>query len=79
MLIGFDIGSTSVKAALFDMDGAVLDHWSRAYPTERPAAGRVEQDPRHWLDGIADAVDALLAGRDPAAVRAVRAIHGEDQ
>ncbi|MCB1448199.1 MAG: hypothetical protein KDJ87_21075 [Rhizobiaceae bacterium] len=71
MLIGFDIGSTSVKAALFDMDGAVLDHWSRAYPTERPAAGRVEQDPRHWLDGIADAVDALLAGRDPAAVRAV--------
>lgn len=71
MLIGFDIGSTSVKAALFDMNGAVLDHWSRPYPTERPAAGRVEQDPQHWLDGIRDAVDALLVGRNPADIRAV--------
>lgn len=71
MLIGFDIGSTSVKAALFDMNGAVLDHWSRPYPTERPAAGMVEQDPAHWLNGIRDAIDALLAGRDPAGIRAV--------
>lgn len=71
MLIGFDIGSTSVKAALFDMNGAVLDHWSRPYPTERPAAGRVEQDPQHWLDGIRDAIDALLVGRNPADIRAV--------
>lgn len=71
MLIGFDIGSTSVKAALFDMNGAVLDHWSRPYPTERPAAGRVEQDPQHWLDGIRDAIDALLVGRNLADVKAV--------
>jgi xylulokinase len=71
MLIGFDIGSTSVKAALFDMNGAVLDHRSRPYPTERPAAGRVEQDPQHWLDGIRDAIDGLLLGRNPAEIRAV--------
>lgn len=71
MLIGFDVGSTSIKAALFDMNGTVLDHWSRGYPTERPASGMVEQDPRHWLDGIRDAIDALLAGRDPADIRAV--------
>ena len=71
MLIGFDIGSTSVKAALFDMNGAVLDHGSRPYPTERPAAGMVEQDPQHWLDGIRDAIDGLLVGRNPADIRAV--------
>jgi xylulokinase len=71
MLIGFDIGSTSVKAALFDMDGAVADHWSRAYPTERPGPGMVEQDPRHWLAGVHDAIDALLVGRNAADVQAV--------
>jgi xylulokinase len=71
MLIGFDIGSTSVKAALFDMNGAVLDHWSRPYPTERPSAGMVEQNPQHWLDGIRDAIDGLMVGRNPADIRAV--------
>jgi xylulokinase len=71
MLLGFDIGSTSVKAGLFGTDGSVIDHWSRGYPTERPGAGLVEQNPQHWLDGIRDAIDALLAGRDPAAITAV--------
>lgn len=71
LIIGFDIGSTSVKAGLFAMDGTVVDHWSRGYPTERPAAGIVEQDPQHWLDCIRDAIDALLVGRDPASVAAV--------
>jgi xylulokinase len=31
----------------------------------------VEQDPQHWLDGIRDAIDALLVGRNPADIRAV--------
>nr|WP_321507498.1 FGGY family carbohydrate kinase [uncultured Celeribacter sp.] len=70
-VIGFDIGSTAVKAGLFGVDGTVVDHWSRSYPTERPGPGLVEQDPQHWLDGVCDAIDALLKGRDPARVAAV--------
>ncbi|MDB5525123.1 MAG: xylB 3 [Rhizobium sp.] len=71
MLLGLDIGSTSVKAGLFATDGRVIDHWSRGYPTERPRAEFVEQDPQHWLDGIRDAIDALLVGRDPTSIMAV--------
>ena len=70
-VIGFDIGSTAVKAGLFTLGGAVVDHWSRNYPTERPGPGIVEQDPRHWLDGVRDAIDGLLVGRDPDRVVAV--------
>ncbi|MDR3372888.1 MAG: FGGY-family carbohydrate kinase [Ancalomicrobiaceae bacterium] len=69
--IGFDLGSTSIKAGLFGPTGEVLDHWSRGYPTRRPAAGIVEQDPRDWLAGIRDGIDALLAGRDAAMIAAV--------
>jgi xylulokinase len=71
LIIGFDIGTTSVKAGLFAMNGVVIDHWGRSYPTERPGAGLVEQDPQHWLDGVRDAIDALLVGRDPASISAV--------
>jgi xylulokinase len=71
LIIGFDIGTTSVKAGLFDMNGTVVDHWGRSYPTERPGGGLVEQDPQHWLDGVRDAIDALLVGRDPASISAV--------
>ncbi|OLP55665.1 hypothetical protein BJF92_08335 [Rhizobium rhizosphaerae] len=70
-VIGFDIGSTAVKAGLFTLGGTVVDHWSRAYPTLRPGPGRVEQDPQHWLDGVRDAIDGLLVGRDPGRVVAV--------
>lgn len=70
-VIGFDIGSTAIKAGLFATDGTVIAHWSRGYPTQRPGPGRVEQDPQHWLDGIRDGIDALLQGRDAARVAAV--------
>nr|WP_272214631.1 FGGY family carbohydrate kinase [Marinicella sp. W31]MDC2880257.1 FGGY family carbohydrate kinase [Marinicella sp. W31] len=70
-VIGFDIGSTAVKAGLFTLGGDVIDHWSRNYPTERPGPGIVEQNPQHWIDGIRDAINGLLDGRDPDRVAAV--------
>lgn len=70
-VIGFDIGSTAVKAGLFTLAGDVVDHWSRNYPTARPGPGLVEQNPQDWLDGVRDAIDGLLVGRDPERVVAV--------
>jgi xylulokinase len=49
MLIGIDIGTTSVKAALFDDDGRVAQSFSQSYATQRPRAGYVEQDTADWL------------------------------
>jgi xylulokinase len=71
LFIGFDIGSTQVKAGLFRVDGTVAASWSRAYPTSRPAPGLVEQDPRHWLDGVRDGIVALTTDIDLAEIGAV--------
>jgi xylulokinase len=56
MLIGIDVGTTAVKAALFDHQGRALKTFKRPYPTKRPAAGHVEQDARDWLKPVLEAL-----------------------
>lgn len=68
MLIGIDVGTTAVKAALFDMNGNVLRRFGERYPTMRPVAGHVEQDPDAWV-GLATRALALLSeGADVFAI-----------
>ncbi len=62
MLIGIDVGTTAVKAALFDMEGNVLRRFGERYPTLRPAPGHVEQDPRSWMDLVTRALAVLGEG-----------------
>lgn len=54
--LGFDVGTTSVKAGLLWLDGdghpgraRPLEVVSRTYPSRRPRPGWVEQDPSEWL------------------------------
>lgn len=68
MLIGIDVGTTAVKAALFDNRGDVLRSFSEGYPTQRPAPGLAEQDPRAWLDLVLRALSVLGDGMPVAAV-----------
>jgi xylulokinase len=68
LFLGFDVGTTAVKGALFDAEGRVVAHASRPYPTQRPAPGRVEQDPRDWVAGLHAVMEALDAGDRVAAV-----------
>jgi xylulokinase len=49
MLIGIDVGTTAVKAALFDDRGNVLKSFGQRYPTSRPAHGHVEQNADDWM------------------------------
>jgi xylulokinase len=49
MLIGIDVGTTAVKAALFDDKGTVLKSFGQRYPTQRPAPGHVEQNADDWM------------------------------
>ena len=60
-LIGVDVGTTSVKAALFDADGGARRTYASAYPTARPAADRAEQDPADWMKRVAAALADLVA------------------
>ncbi len=65
MLIGIDVGTTAVKAALFDANGAVLKSFGQRYPTHRPAPGHVEQNAEDWIQ----LVHAALAELGTAGVK----------
>ena len=59
MLIGIDVGTTAVKAALFDERGHAVRRFGEAYTTSRPAPGHVEQDPKQWMDLVLKALAEL--------------------
>ncbi len=64
-LIGIDIGTTAVKAAMTDLSGHRLAEFSAAYPMARPGPGLAEQAPGDWW-ALVQAVLADFAGH-PAA------------
>ena len=49
VLIGLDIGTTSVKAVMLTQEGRSLASYSAAHPTRRSMPGMAEQDPATWL------------------------------
>jgi xylulokinase len=54
-----DVGTSSVKAVLFDHEGRVCDEREEAYATQSLAGGREEQNPRDWWSAAANAVRPL--------------------
>ncbi|ANY05418.1 xylulokinase [Pseudonocardia sp. HH130630-07] len=70
-LLGIDLGTTSVKAAVFDEDGVRGAGAARRHPTHRPRPGHAEQDPADWWAGLCGAVADLGAA---GALRGVTAV-----
>jgi xylulokinase len=62
LILGIDLGTTSLKAAAIDAGGRVVASFAEAYPTHRPGGGAVEQDPDDWLRLIDRAVERIAAG-----------------
>jgi len=71
LFLGIDVGTTAVKAGLFDGQGELVASWRRDYPTRRSSGGVVEQNPQHWLDCIAAAIAEFESQVGLDAVRAV--------
>jgi xylulokinase len=73
LLLGLDIGTTSVKAGLFDAAGRQLAAAGREYRLSHPAPDRTEIDPETWWTAAVAAVRATLAtpGVDRARVAAM--------
>ena len=69
LVLGFDVGTSSVKAAVFDAEGRILGSIRAAYPTRYPAAGHAEQDPHAWWAAITHASRALLGALPQARSR----------
>src|SRR5579864_5888329 len=77
VLLGIDLGTTGVKAALFAAeDGHVLSSAFVDYPLMHPQPGWAEQDPADWWQATIVAIRTCLAqaalhGVRPADVRGV--------
>jgi len=61
LLIGLDIGTSSVKAVLTTPEGRIVAQVSVAHPTHYPRSGWAEQAPQDWWQGVAQAVHRLEA------------------
>ena len=61
LLLGIDVGTSSVKAALVDPQGTVHAVGHAEYPLHHIRPAWVEQDPEDWWRGTCQAVKAALA------------------
>ncbi|MEM7488006.1 MAG: FGGY family carbohydrate kinase [Pseudomonadota bacterium] len=59
LILGIDVGTTSVKAGLVDEGGRVVAAFADGYETARRPGGVVEQDPRDWLRLVDRAIAAF--------------------
>ena len=71
MLIGIDVGTTAVKAALFDNKGHVLKRFGDRYATSRPTIGHVEQSPGDWMQLVLKALTNLSEGVPNGGIKAI--------
>ena len=61
LLLGIDLGTSGLKAALFEERGRML---SKSYSANRyidSGRGRAEQDPQQWWQGCCRAIEQAIA------------------
>lgn len=61
LLIGIDIGTSSVKAVMAAPGGILLDTYGATHSTRRNAPGLAEQNPSHWLQHVEKALARFAA------------------
>ncbi|PZQ52650.1 MAG: xylulokinase [Rhodovulum sulfidophilum] len=71
MYIGIDIGTSSVKAVLFDEGQKLLASANVALSVQRPHPGWSEQDPEAWWAAVETTLDALAAERPLDGLRGI--------
>ncbi|MGH3424035.1 MAG: FGGY family carbohydrate kinase, partial [Nocardioidaceae bacterium] len=63
-VIGVDVGTSSSKGVLVDLEGRVLTSATREHSVDRPRPGWVEMDAEVWWDEFVSLCRELLAARD---------------
>ena len=71
LILGVDVGTTSVKAGLIAEDGAQIAGCALGYATARPRPGWAEQDADDWLTLARKAMAQLCQGIDPTRISGV--------
>ena len=59
-LLGYDIGTSSVRGMLIDSSGAILTCACREYDLYSPKPGWAEQDPSVWWDSTIKVTNEIL-------------------
>ena len=77
-LLGIDLGTSSVKAVLADLEGRLLTAVSVGYPVAHPQPGWAETDPSLWWAAVGEAVRAATdtATAEPVAIGLSGQMHG---
>ncbi len=73
LLLGIDVGTTSLKAVLFDGDGRILAQGSQEYATSYPRPNWAEQDPEDWWRAACAVLPEVIAtaAADPKAIAGI--------
>jgi xylulokinase len=71
LLLGYDFGTSAVKAVLVDRKGGVLRSASASYPLNLPATGHAEQNPMDWWKAMAVATRQLFGDSEALSGRVV--------
>ena len=73
MILGIDVGTQSLKAALLDSGLRVVGNGARNYRPSYPRPGWVEQSPSLWTEALGPAIAEALAAAHakPADVKAI--------
>lgn len=71
LLIGIDIGTTSVKVVAVDPDSGVVAQASRANRLSSPSPGWAEADPAQWLAHVESALAEIAHSTAPRAAIAI--------
>ncbi|TMF45820.1 MAG: xylulose kinase, partial [Chloroflexi bacterium] len=70
MFLGIDLGTSSLKALVLDVDGTIVGTASASYSMSAPQPGWSEAEPEDWWTAAAPAV-RQAAGEHAAAIAAV--------
>ena len=71
LVIGADVGTSSLKAVLFSRDGRIVATAQQGYPLAYPAPAQVEQNAGDWWQALVAAVRTLTRDVNPARVSAI--------
>ncbi|RLF22342.1 MAG: xylulokinase [Thermoprotei archaeon] len=65
LLMGIDVGTTTIKCMIFDVDGKILASASTEYPTYYPKPEWAEQNAEDWWEGVVKVVRECLRRVEP--------------
>ena len=66
VIVGFDLGTSGMKAVAINHSGEIVARASAKYPTQRPESGASEQDPMDWIAAVKEVSVAILSTTNSA-------------